>query len=262
VTLTREQVTAMREDLKTEEGALNAALSLVDVGVERGRADLGEVTSLVRWMAQELATNNMRTIYAHAESPIEQLLFASLALGFLITDPFGATFRPPSRNAPRDITLHREGLARARSWWDTYTKKGSTVAFAEWLEGQQTVSEEELIQYSFERQLRLHHTWRLTIQAGFPNLVIERKSLRADLLAWIPETADPGVVVECDGFAYHAGKEAFIRDRKRDRLLHRHGYRVLRFAGTELHNDPSGTAMELFDALRRLHKELLPTGAP
>lgn len=42
------------------------------------------------------------------------------------------------------------------------------------------------------------------------------------------------IVVECDGIEYHQDKE---RDKKRDKYMRENGYKVLRFWGTEIHND-------------------------
>lgn len=47
-----------------------------------------------------------------------------------------------------------------------------------------------------------------------------------------------GVVVEVDGSSYHADPVAFVRDRQRDRALTRLGFRVLRFAASEVLADP------------------------
>ncbi|MEE6274486.1 DUF559 domain-containing protein [Georgenia sp. MJ206] len=48
------------------------------------------------------------------------------------------------------------------------------------------------------------------------------------------------VVVECDGFAYHSGRDEYREDRRRDRELVAQGYVVLRFTYEELMNDPLG----------------------
>lgn len=47
------------------------------------------------------------------------------------------------------------------------------------------------------------------------------------------------VIVECDGRDFHhATREQIERDRDRDADLSREGWRVLRFPGTQIHNDP------------------------
>ena len=48
-----------------------------------------------------------------------------------------------------------------------------------------------------------------------------------------------GVIVELDGYGYHAGLDAFERDRLRDRQLQLAGFRVLRITWRALSNDPT-----------------------
>lgn len=47
------------------------------------------------------------------------------------------------------------------------------------------------------------------------------------------------VVVECDGHDFHEKtKEQAARDKKRDRYMTEAGYKVLRFAGSEIYSNP------------------------
>lgn len=54
------------------------------------------------------------------------------------------------------------------------------------------------------------------------------------------------VVVECDGFAYHSGREQYRKDRWRDRELVARGMLVLRFTWEEIMNEPGAVV----DAVR------------
>lgn len=50
-------------------------------------------------------------------------------------------------------------------------------------------------------------------------------------------------IVECDGREFHhATREQIERDRERDRRLEAADYRVFRFPGTQIYNDPFGCA--------------------
>jgi very-short-patch-repair endonuclease len=49
---------------------------------------------------------------------------------------------------------------------------------------------------------------------------------------------DQSLVVELDGYGYHAGLDAFERDRLRDRLLHLAGFLPIRITGRALRDDP------------------------
>jgi very-short-patch-repair endonuclease len=55
---------------------------------------------------------------------------------------------------------------------------------------------------------------------------------------------DQRLVVELDGYGYHAGLDAFERDRLRDRLLHLEGFVPIRITWRALRDDP-GLAAEL-----------------
>jgi len=67
---------------------------------------------------------------------------------------------------------------------------------------------------------------------------------RADF-AW-PESK---IVIEADGHEYHERtKEQAARDRKRDRVMQRAGWMVLRFTGSEIHADAAACAREVWAA--------------
>lgn len=53
------------------------------------------------------------------------------------------------------------------------------------------------------------------------------------------------VVAELDGFAFHATRSVFERDRARDRALHAGGWRVIRVTWRQLHQEPEALAADL-----------------
>jgi very-short-patch-repair endonuclease len=57
------------------------------------------------------------------------------------------------------------------------------------------------------------------------------------------------LVVEVDGFAFHAGRAAFERDRARDVAMTLAGWRVLRFTWRRLLDEPQGVAAAVLRAL-------------
>lgn len=60
------------------------------------------------------------------------------------------------------------------------------------------------------------------------------------------------MVVECDGHDFHERtKEQARRDKRRDRFFQSHGYKVLRFTGSEIFADPAAVAEEVFGELAR-----------
>jgi len=57
---------------------------------------------------------------------------------------------------------------------------------------------------------------------------------------------DRGVIVECDGREYHhSTREQIERDRERDADLKEAGWKVLRFPGTQIHNDPGRVTIDI-----------------
>jgi very-short-patch-repair endonuclease len=64
------------------------------------------------------------------------------------------------------------------------------------------------------------------------------------------------VEVEADSWAYHGTRAAFDRDRERDAILTRAGYRVLRFSDTQIEHEPATVAHAIAAALAEREREL------
>lgn len=80
----------------------------------------------------------------------------------------------------------------------------------------------------------------------------------ADLAIWTPDSSImhdecPVVpfflVIECDGRQFHLSEEQVAHDKAKDRALVQNGWRVVRFPGTEIWNDPSGCAEQVMEIL-------------
>lgn len=113
--------------------------------------------------------------------------------------------------------------------------------------GNLTMAENQVSnRYMLMHNLGVFDAFHLTPQAG---IKVDGKAIRADMLIWIPNNEQFKLVVECDGFEFHSSKESFIADRKRERILKANGYNVLRYAGSEIYNNPVGVASDLFEYL-------------
>jgi very-short-patch-repair endonuclease len=66
------------------------------------------------------------------------------------------------------------------------------------------------------------------------HLELDEATLEVDCL-W----REQRLVVELDGYGYHAGLDAFERDRLRDRLLQIAGYRPIRITWRAVRDDPA-----------------------
>ena len=197
-------------------------------------------------------------VFSVCESPIEKVLVNSLFLAFIKADPLNLVITPPFRNAPLHIQEFRDYHARFGEFLSWYRHRhGGLSGIEEYLDGEVRkgkMEEEErrgmqrhLVLYEY---LRLYDRFHLSLQSHFPDLRIDGRTLRPDMLIWIPGNDRVRIVVECDGFQYHADKAAFTSDRKKERLLQRHEYKVLRYSGSEIHQDPIRVGSELFEFLQ------------
>jgi hypothetical protein len=95
-----------------------------------------------------------------------------------------------------------------------------------------------------------HRFRRLCEGAGLPppavNVMVH--GIEVDLL-WRRQW----LVIELDGYAYHRGRAAFERDRRRDAMLTLAGYRVIRVTHRRLMDEPTTVLGELRSALGRAH---------
>ena len=66
-------------------------------------------------------------------------------------------------------------------------------------------------------------------------------------------------IIECDGHGFHEKtKEQARNDRKRERVFVRHGYKVLRYTGQEIYENPFKCAVEALKTLEMLFREKNP----
>lgn len=65
---------------------------------------------------------------------------------------------------------------------------------------------------------------------------------------------DQKIGFEIDGFDYHSDRRAFIADRRRHRWIERLGWRVVRFAASEVLSEPVTCAYEMAAAVRAFRK--------
>ncbi|MEK5038813.1 endonuclease domain-containing protein [Sporosarcina sp. FSL K6-3457] len=60
-------------------------------------------------------------------------------------------------------------------------------------------------------------------------------------------------VIECDGHDFHEKtKEQVRKDKQRERRLMRLGYRVIRFSGSEIFEDPDESALEVWEIVKKV----------
>jgi hypothetical protein len=202
---------------------------------------------------------NVNRVFKHCQSPIEKIFINSLILLFLRNGLMGLHITEPFKDAELEIknyrTAHKNIMSLTRQYIEMTGDEEMNdfeVFFQKRIDAGQ-YSEEDFHTFEYHRTIVENFTWdayHLTLQAGFPQFIIDEKSTRVDILIWSPDNENLKLIVECDGFQYHNTKETFARDRKRDRLFQSKGYQVVRFSGTEIFKDPVGVSVELFDFIQ------------
>jgi hypothetical protein len=211
-----------------------------------------------------ITTESIDNIFQATRSPIETIFINSLLLNFIKADPLNLVVTSPSRDVSAMIhkfrTTHRNFTSFQKSYADKFGDLSGVESFLDSVvsEGRMHPSERDYFSKHlvYYHHLGLSNRFHLTPQAGFPRIKVNGKSIRVDMLFWVPDTEGLKIVVECDGFAYHSNKKTFTTDRQRDRALRAAGYDVLRFSGSEIHRDPIASSSELFEQLSDLHAKV------
>lgn len=204
-----------------------------------------------------LYENNVDLIFELTESPIEKIFINSLVLATVKGNPLGLVVQHSVRNAPKQIQAFRETRKQFKKFISWYLDKNDDLnGIEDYLLNQHEIGKMEESEYLYlSRHLVLYEYMSLEnrvhmiIQPGLPDILVEGKPIRPDLLFWIPSEPDFKVIVECDGFEYHKNKKAFVSDRKRDRALQANGYDILRYSGSEIYHNPVETSADITEYL-------------
>lgn len=202
---------------------------------------------------QLLISESIDLVFEYTDSPIERIFINSLVLNFIKANPLSLVVMPSVRNAPQQIREFRDYNKNFRefiSWYkDKYGDLKNVESYLDSELEKEKMSWEErkclqrhLVYYVY---LSLYDRFHLVLQPGIHDIKVDGRSVRPDMLFWIPSNENIKVLVECDGFKYHSDKVTFIRDRKRDRALKSAGYEVLRYSGSEIYCDPIGTSTDI-----------------
>jgi hypothetical protein len=174
--------------------------------------------------------------------------------------PLWLVVLPPTRDISSAIKSFLNGYKNCQDVFTQYRqntgKHLSQFLFSDEFEEikvQGIVSEQD--KYVLSRHFTLYETlglkgaFHLVVQPGMRDIKISGKTIRPDMFFWIPGNKNLKIIVECDGFKFHSDKDSFSRDRQRDRKLQAKGYKVLRFSGSEIYNNPIQTGYEILDCL-------------
>jgi len=207
---------------------------------------------------------NAENVFKYCQSPIEKTFLNSIMLLFLKNRMPFLFITHPFNNAEIEISDYRDHYKSIDNFIESYkdiTGDKELIHFDDRLHDKQKKGEfteeqvEDILMY-----LRLTKTfefgsYHITPQAFFPNFKIDNKAIRADFYIWVPNDPSLKIIVECDGFQFHSSKTSFVNDKKRDRLFQLNGYRVIRYSGSEIWQDPIQVSSDLFDMLETLDED-------
>jgi very-short-patch-repair endonuclease len=201
-----------------------------------------------REVALAMYKSNIGEVFEHAASPIEFMLINAFLASFSSGHPF------------RIFVLGQSGLSiselldKRRMFYE-----GVIRVYEEWkLSGFKEKLFKDLVSIVGVPSDEVDYVQYLCLIHGFGNLMesllcvpqanidlTTGERIRVDFLILCPSIDAVRLVVECDGYDYHAPKNRFVSDRKRDRDLQSQGYATLRFSGSEIWRDPIKAAHEL-----------------
>jgi REase_MTES_1575 len=259
-----ELLESFREQLQDKEAALEIGRVLAKQTCDADAEEMGEVPdefdSYWRHLVSSLTESNLNYVFDHSESPIETLFLNALVIGFTLSDSAGLVTQQVPDDAEANIKEFHEVFPLFQSYLKQCEERGMDMKdMLDDLESENNAGNMVDGEFAFMRRMVQRYVpapfsdaFHMTLQPRFPNVKVDGKSVRPDILFWIPTRPDIKIIVECDGFDYHSDKRKFASDRKRDRQLQQRGYQVHRFSGTEIYNDPVGSALDLAKLLWEL----------
>jgi hypothetical protein len=240
--------------------------SVEDQYSEETNTDNNEITygKFYERFVNEVFLNNVENVFKYCESQIEKKFLNSFMLLFLRNRMPCLFVTSPFKNTEVQISNYRNYYKSIDALIESYkqaTQDHDLIHLEERLEQKQKKGEytEEEVQsismYCRFQKVFEFDAYHITPQAFFPNLKVDNKAIRADFFIWVPNDPSVKIIVECDGFQFHNSKSSFINDKKRDRLFQLNGYRVIRYSGSEIYQDPVKISSDLFDLLGILDKD-------
>jgi hypothetical protein len=246
------QLKALRATLLDQQQFLGLATHFIRKAAELEGSDDEQFCEYYKVAMQAVTAENTASVSAIAASPIERTFLNSLILTFIKSDGLGLLVHPTSKNSPAEIDEFRRDLNHFKEFVSWFKKNKPADTMEDYLDQvvrQGGMSREERDYFTLlifrYRYIPLDNSYHMTLQPRFPDIKVEGRGIRADIYFWIPSKPQINIIVECDGYQYHSDKEAFKRDRQRDRALKARGYDVLRYTGSEIFNDPVNTSYEL-----------------
>lgn len=214
----------------------------------------------IKRAAESIIDGAIEIIFNYTESPIERMLISSLLLCVMNTAPLWLVVLSPTQDISSAMKSFLNTYKNCQDVFSQYKKHTgnclSQLLFSDEFDkmiSQGLVSKEDksllLRHFLLYETMGLKGAFHLVVQPSMRDIKISGRTIRPDMFFWLPSNEKIKIVVECDGFKFHSDKESFSRDRQRDRKLQLKGYKVLRFSGSEIYNNPIQTGYEILDHL-------------
>jgi hypothetical protein len=222
-----------------------------EVGTEEGRL----IAQIMTMMMETLGKRNIETVFTHSESPIETIFLNSVIMGLLRNDVSRVLIFPPVPDLEMHMKNVRETCSDFIGWMAGYIERTGDATLRNLEDYMKAMVDdgmmpEDAYAHGIEmlggRLLDFFNSFHLVLQ---PSTRIGGKTIRPDMAVWMPSDENVRILIECDGFKYHSNQRTFASDRSRDRALMRQGFKVLRFAGAEICDDPLKAGKELVEYL-------------
>jgi REase_MTES_1575 len=143
-------------------------------------------------------------------------------------------------------------------WKDLFERWGEgnvekCLKFFEHLKEQGEMTEKQMAELVVAKLMdyvsKMFGLYFTTLQTSFKEIIVDGKTIRADMFIRNPSDAKFKLIIECDGYETHSLKKAFSNDRTRDRLLQMSGFQVFRFSGSDINAKPQEMARHLYEYL-------------
>ncbi|MDR1147398.1 MAG: DUF559 domain-containing protein [Spirochaetaceae bacterium] len=229
----------------------NSAKEFLHIMIKDSIAELLENEKNTEFFDEAITTSlafgdiSLNFINSYSESPIEKLFLYSLLITSFKYQFLGIVVVPPQIKPIEYIknsTEHYKELIECYNLFKTKTN-GNLHVFEKLLqdyvksENGNNITEKQKREINVDVVMYLgfdfYNKIHIMLQPTFQK-ILNGKNIRGDMLIWIPPYENIKILIECDGYEFHNSKEAFINDRKRDRVLKNNGIEVLRFSGSEI----------------------------
>ncbi len=248
----------LRSTIQNDELFRELARFFVNKASEPEMGDDPDFLKFYRIALGAVTDESVETIIRLSESPIERIFLGSLLLGSIKWFPYGIVVHDIYKDTNYEIAEFRSYLKNFFEFIEWYkTQYGSYHGLDAYLNKQVASGAMESAEREFIHRLvfryvymSLLNSWHMTLQPKFPDIVVNGKSIRPDILLWIPGNPNRKILVECDGYEFHSNKHAFTVDRARDRVTQGLGFTTLRFSGSEIHRNVSGVSTEVLNYLK------------